>query len=130
MWSLRVVVGGVLGQHAAEVPLAEDQHAVGDLGADGQDEALGKAVCPRTARRGLDHVDAGIGPDRVERGRELSGPIADEEPEPGGIVAEVDDEVAGLLRRPRSVGMRGHAQDVQGGGRRPRVRTGRRATAT
>jgi hypothetical protein len=42
MWSLRVVVGGVLGRHAAEVPLAEDQHAVGDLGADGQYEAFGK----------------------------------------------------------------------------------------
>ena len=78
MWSLRVVVGGVLGRHAAEVPLAEDQHAVGDLGADGQYEAFGEAVRLRTARRDLDHVDAGIGQHRVERGRELSGPVADE----------------------------------------------------
>jgi hypothetical protein len=48
-----------------------------------------------------------------ERGRELSGPIADQEPEPGDVVAEFHDEVAGLLGGPRSVGMRGHAQDVQ-----------------
>ena len=43
---------------------------------------------------------------------QLSGSIADEEPEPGGLVAEVDDEVAGLLGGPGSVGMCGHAQDV------------------
>ena len=42
----------------------------------------------------------------------MTGPIADEEAEPGGMVAEVHDEVAGLLRRPRPVGMRGQAQDV------------------
>jgi hypothetical protein len=51
--------------------------------------------------------------DRVERGRELPGPIADEEPESGGVVAEVYDEVAGLLGGPRSVGMSGHAQIVE-----------------
>jgi len=28
------------------VPLPEDQHAVGQLGADGQQEALGEAVVP------------------------------------------------------------------------------------
>src|SRR3954447_9204872 len=36
MRSLRVVVGDVVGQHAAEVSLAEDQHAVGEFGANGQ----------------------------------------------------------------------------------------------
>jgi len=43
--------------------------------------------------------------DRVEGSRELTGSIADEEPEPGGVVAEVYDEVAGLLGGPESVGM-------------------------
>ena len=84
MRPLHVVVRGVLGQDPAEVPLAEDQHAVGQLGADGQHEALGEAVRPRTARRDLDHLDTGIGQYRVERGRELAGAIADEEPEPAG----------------------------------------------
>ena len=51
--------------------------------------------------------------DRVERGRELSGPIADEEPKPGGVLAEIHQKVAGLLGGPRSVGMSGHAQHVQ-----------------
>src|SRR6185437_4510384 len=38
---------------------------------------------------------------------------ADEEPEPGGAFAEVHEEVAGLLGGPGSVGMCGHAQDVE-----------------
>jgi len=44
-------LSGVLGQDPAEVPLAEDQHPVGDLGADGQHEALGEAVRPRATWR-------------------------------------------------------------------------------
>src|SRR3954452_9938070 len=40
-------------------------------------------------------------------------PIADEEPKPAGVVAEVHDEVAGLLCRPGPVGMSGHTEDVQ-----------------
>jgi hypothetical protein len=46
MRPLRVVVRGVLGQHPAEVPLVKDQHAVGELGSDGQHEAFGEAVSP------------------------------------------------------------------------------------
>jgi hypothetical protein len=45
---------------------------------------------------------------RVER-RELPGPVADEEPEPIDVVAEVHHEVAGLLAGPCTVGMPGHA---------------------
>ena len=88
---------GVYGKYLAQVLLAEDQHPVGDLGSDRQHEAFGEAVRPRAPRRDLDHLDARIGQDRVERRRELAGPIADEEPEPGGMVAEVHEEVAGLL---------------------------------
>ena len=93
--------------------LSEDQHAVGELGADGQHEAFGVAVRARTPRRDLDHLDARIREHRVERARVLSGPITDEEPEPRYLFAEVHDEVAGLLRGPRAVRVRGHAQDVQ-----------------
>ena len=88
MRPLHVVVRGVLGQHPTEVPLAEDQHAVCELGADGQHEAFGEAVRPRAPGRGLDHLDTGICQHFVERGRELSGAIADEEPEPPGVFAE------------------------------------------
>jgi len=82
MRPLGVVVRGVLGQHPAEAPLAEDQHPVGDLGSDGQHKTLREAVRARTPRRDLDHLDLCIGQNRVERGRELAGAIADQEPEP------------------------------------------------
>ena len=72
-----VVVGGVTGKDLAQVSLAEDQHSVGDLCTDGQHEAFGIAVRAWTPRRDLDHLDACIGQDRVERCRELSGPIDD-----------------------------------------------------
>ena len=82
MRPLPVVVRGVLGQHPAEVPFPEDQHAVGEFGADGQYEAFGEAVRPRVPWWDLDHLDTDIGQHRVERGRELAGAIADQEPEP------------------------------------------------
>jgi hypothetical protein len=94
------------------VPLIEDQHPVGDLGPDRQDEAFGEAVRPRARRWNLDHLDARVRQDRVERCRELTGPVADEEPKPSDMLAEIHDEVAGLLRGPRAVGMPGHAQHV------------------
>ena len=97
MGPLGVVVRGVLGQHPAQVSLAEDQYPIGDFGADGQHEAFGKAVRPRTAGRDHDHLDPRIGQHRVERGRELSRAIANEEPEPSDVLAEVHHEVAGLL---------------------------------
>ena len=129
MRPLRVVVRGVLGQHPAEVPLPEDQHPVGDLGPDGQHEAFGEAVRPRAPRRDLDHLDARIGQHRVERGRELSGPIADEEPEPARRARRGPSRgcgPAGWSRARRDARSRpGRA----GSGRRPRARTGRRAAA-
>src|SRR3954447_2706958 len=83
------------------------------MAADGQHEAFGVAVRARTPRRDLDHLDARIREHRVERACVLPGPITDEEPEPRYLFAQVHDEVAGLLRGPRSVRVRGHAQDVQ-----------------
>ncbi len=102
---LGVVVRGVRGQHPAKVPLSEDQHPVGQLGPHGQHDAFGEAVRPRTTRRDLDHLDARIGQHRVERVRELSGAVADEEPEPRDVFAELHDQVAGVLGGPRPVGM-------------------------
>ena len=104
MRALPVVVRRISGEHDAEVSLSEDQHSVGDLGADRQDEAFGVTVRAWTPRRDLDHLDACIGQDCVERCRELSGSVADEEPEPGGVLAEVHQQVAGLLSSPRPVG--------------------------
>src|SRR5689334_19399793 len=94
MRPLLVVVPRRLGEDAAQVSLAEDQYRIGDLDADGQDEAFGEAVRLRSAGWDLDHLDACIGQHRVEGRGELSGSIADEESELGGVVAEVDDEGA------------------------------------
>src|SRR6187402_919012 len=85
MWPPPVVVQRVLGKDAAQVSLAEDQHPVGYLGADGQREAFREAVCPRAPRRDLDHLDARVRQDRVERRRELPSAVADEEPKPTGM---------------------------------------------
>src|SRR4051812_50062443 len=100
MRSPAVVVGGVNAKHLAQVPLTEDQHTVGDLGADGQHEAFGEAVRPRTPRRNPDHLDTRVRQDRIERTRELTGPIPDQEPKPGDAVAEAHHEAAGALRGP------------------------------
>jgi hypothetical protein len=43
---------------------------------------------------------------------ELPGPVAEQEPEARGAVAEVDQDVADLLRGPRPVRMGGDPEDV------------------
>jgi hypothetical protein len=48
------------------VSFPEDQHPVGQLGADGQHEAFGEAVRARTSGRDLDQGDIRIGQQRVE----------------------------------------------------------------
>jgi hypothetical protein len=93
----RVVVRGVHGKHPAQVPLTEDQHPIGDLGPDGQHEALGETVRPRTPRRDLHHRDARVRHHRVELRRELTGPIADEE-----LVAKITDVVGLCLAPPEN----------------------------
>jgi len=97
MWPPAVVVGGVPGKDVPQVSFAEDQDAVGELGSNGQDEAFGEAVRSRTSRRDLHGVNPGPAQDGVERGGELAGTVADEEPKGGGAVVEVDQQVAGLL---------------------------------
>jgi hypothetical protein len=112
MWPPTVVVGAVGGKYGPQVPLAEDQDAVGEFGSGGQDEAFGEAVRPRTSRRDLHSVDAGAGQDGIEGGGELAGAVADEEAECPGAVVEVDQQVAALLGGPGSGRMAGRPQDV------------------
>jgi hypothetical protein len=66
------VMRGVHGKHLPQVSLAEDQHPVGHLGPHGQDDAFGEAVRLWTPRRDLDHLDARVRQDRVERSRDLT----------------------------------------------------------
>lgn len=45
-------------QHATQLVLAEDEHLVGQLGAQDADPALRERIRTRAARRDLDHCDA------------------------------------------------------------------------
>jgi hypothetical protein len=72
VWSPTVVVGAVLGKDGPQVPLTEDQDAVGEFGSGCQDESFGEAVRSRAARRDLHGVDARVGQGSVERRGELA----------------------------------------------------------
>jgi len=61
MWPPSVVVGGVLGQDRPQVPLAEDQHAVGDLGPGGEHEPFRITVRTRVAGRDFHRFDTSVG---------------------------------------------------------------------
>jgi hypothetical protein len=52
-----ILLRGIQGKYPTKVSLAEDQHRVSELGADGQDEAFGEAVRPRAAWWDLDHLE-------------------------------------------------------------------------
>jgi integrase len=56
-----VVVGRVLGQDRPQVPAAEDQHAVGDLGPGGEYEPFRITVRARAAGRDFHRFDTGVG---------------------------------------------------------------------
>jgi hypothetical protein len=65
-------------------------------------EPLRKRVRPRRPDRRPDRLRAVTGEDAVERGGELAVPVANQEVEPAGPLAEVHEEVAGLLGGPGS----------------------------
>ena len=77
VWSPTVVMGAVLGKDGPQVPLSEDQDAVGEFGSGREYESFGEAVRSRASRRDFHGVDARTGQDSVERRGELTGPVAD-----------------------------------------------------
>jgi len=89
-----------------------DQDVVEAFAAEGADEAFGNRVRPRCPDRGADDADVGGGKDSVERGGELAVPVADQEPEPVGAIAEIHQQVAGLLGHPGIGWMGGDPGDV------------------
>jgi hypothetical protein len=62
-----------------------------------RDEAFGETV--RRGPRGatFDHLDICLRQHRVERRRELTDPVADETSKPADMLAEICQQVAGLL---------------------------------
>ena len=90
----------VLAQYDVEVAWSGDQQVVEAFAAQRADEALGDRVCARCSDGCADDADVGAGEDGVEGGGELRIAVADQEPELLGAVAEVDQQVAGLLGDP------------------------------
>jgi hypothetical protein len=62
------------------VRLAEDQHTVQELTAQGTDEPLANRVHPRSLNSGAQDRDAAGLEDRIERGREVGAAVTDQEP--------------------------------------------------
>jgi hypothetical protein len=92
--------------------LAKDQYAGGEFGSQGADEPFGETVRSRTSRRNLHDADTDVSKYRVEGHGELTGPVSDEELEPRDAIAEIQHQVADLLRNPLAVGVGGRAQQV------------------
>jgi hypothetical protein len=89
-----------------------DQEVVETFAAQGADPAFRDRVRPRCLYRGADDADVGADEHGVEGGGELAISVADQEPEPLGAVAEVHEQVAGLLGDPRSGGVGGDPGEV------------------
>jgi hypothetical protein len=103
--SSTVVVPNVDCEHQTQVPLVEDQHAVGEFGSDSAHEPFGETVRLRASGRNPDHLEAHIGQDSIERRGELAGPIADEKPEFRDAIVEIHHQVADLLGSPSAISL-------------------------
>jgi hypothetical protein len=112
----RVVVHLVSGQGGAQMSLAQDQHAVQELTAQGAGEAFAGRVHPRSLDGGAQNPGAGSLEDGVERGGEVRSAVADQEPDVPEPLVEAEGEVAGLLHSPLAGGMRCAAAEVHPAG--------------
>src|SRR5919201_3578060 len=118
MWPVLVVVVAVDADHMLEVAAAEDEDSIEAVGADRADPALGEGVRVRRLDGRADHLDALAPEDLVEGVAELRVAVVDEKPE-RLLVAELHDQVAGLLDDPAAIRIRG-AGDVLDPPRRER----------
>ena len=90
----------ILAQHDVEVAWSGDQEVVEAFPSQGADEAFGDRVRVGCSYRGADDADVGAGEHSIERAGELAVPVTDQEPEPVGAIAEIHQQVAGLLGHP------------------------------
>jgi hypothetical protein len=80
MGSPAAVMGLMLGQDRPQMPFAEVEHPLGDLGpavSTNRSAKRSRVGCGRV----LHNLHIGIGQDRVKRCGELPGPVTDQEPE-------------------------------------------------
>ena len=95
-----VAVRLVVGQGGAQMPFAEDQHAVEELSAQGADEPLAGRVHARSLDGGAQDPGPGGLEDGVERGGEIRSTVADQELDVLEPLVEAEGKVAGLLHGP------------------------------
>lgn len=105
MGPVLVVVVGVDVQNSFEVAAAEDENAVEAIVADGAHLAFGERVRIRSLNGSADHLDPLAAKDLVERAAELRVAVVDQQAEAVRLLAELHDEVAGLLGDPGAVGV-------------------------
>ena len=102
----------ILAHNNVEVAWSRDQELVEAFAAQGPDEPLRDRVCPWYPDRGADDPDVGTGEHGVERSGELAVPVTDQEPEPVGAIAEIHQQLAGLLRDPVAGGVGSNPGEV------------------
>jgi hypothetical protein len=112
VWPGRVVVAEIVGQDAFKVAAVADQDPVQALGPHGAYPAFGVGVGFRRPRRSLEHLDAGGGEHRIERGSELAVTIPDQKTEPVGVLVELHHQVTGRLGDPGASGVGGDTGQV------------------
>jgi hypothetical protein len=116
VWTVVVEVTFVRAEHGTGVALVTDQHPVGALGSDAADEPFGITVRARRPGRCLDDLGVLSREHGVERAGELRVSVPDQEPEAANPIAEIHDQVAGLLGGPLGGRMGGDTEDVHSPG--------------
>ena len=111
-----IVVGLVLAQDLPQVGLVPDEGAVQEFAAASAGPAFGDGVHPGRLDIAEHGPDPGVGEDGVRSGGEAGAAVADHERDPAGLVAEIHDQVAGLLGGPFPGGEQGYPEDADAPG--------------
>ena len=99
-------------RHYREVARSGDEEVVQAFAAERADPAFRDGVRSGCPCRGAEDADVGTGEHRVEGCGELAAAVADQEPKLVGPVAELHQQVAGLLGDPGLGGMGGDPGEV------------------
>ena len=107
-----IVMGLVLTQDPPQMVLIPDEGPVEELAPASADPAFGYCVHARRPAVTEHGPDSGIGEDGVECGSEVRAAVADHELDPLRLLAEVHQQVPGLLRGPLPGGMQSDPEDA------------------
>src|ERR1700751_3311161 len=110
------MVGFVLAQDPAQVGLVPDEGSVQELAPASADPAFGYRVHPGRPDVAEHGPDSGTGEDRVERSRVVRAAVADHELDQVRLLAQVHDQVPGLLGGPLPGWMQSDSADADAPG--------------